>query len=217
LTGLVKLYWKHGMSVYLQPLVTNDVDEVEAARQIYQTYGSWTSSRRGQRRARKVLQSPTRSPLRTILGGDSGGPEEGPAMYAFIPTLLFCAAHFADMKGRILHLMDSVLLGASSKKKVSSVAQAVGLTLVLDSVRGENDDLLVDEHPKSAALKFLHKLLSQRALLQNRLAAYLAQRKEWKSLTRGTYIVDDKSERAYVRILSVSYSFPHLYAAVVFR
>jgi hypothetical protein len=36
-------------------------------------------------------------------------------------------------------------------------------------------------------------------------------------LTRGAYIVDDKSERAYVRILSVSYSFPHLYAAVVFR
>jgi hypothetical protein len=96
-------------------------------------------------------------------------------VYEWIPSMVFKCLHFTDamdseMRSKVVHLVDSVLL-----KGLTPTAAAVAWAIIFDSL----DD-------KDRA--FLTRMLKQRAFLQKELASYIEKRSCCRDLERGKSI-----------------------------
>ena len=190
LTGLVKLYEKNHLRGILQPVVEDESAEV--VREVLHPHIPQKTRRRqasASSRNRSTSSSRSVSPLRRALwyGNEGGDEDDGDDAdpYGWIPRALFCAVSFTDMRHRVVQLVDEGILPKTTSGRPT--ARAVGLALVLDAVRDDDENLLVDLTTQaSPAMRYLLQLMSTKASLQERLKAYLAKRQEWRSLERGT-------------------------------
>jgi hypothetical protein len=115
--------------------------------------------------------------------------------YGWIPRKIFESACFsdqsdADMRSRVIQIVDDMLLGSelssNSSKKMTPTARAVGLAMIVDSLRKGGENLLTEDG-SSNALKFLHQLLKQRANLQKTVSAYIDARAKIRECQSGTF------------------------------
>lgn len=196
LTGLVKLYEKNYLRGILKPVV--DDETAEAARQVLQPFVPQSLRGRRSRGGRGQSRSKDRSisPIRRNLWGnfDNGGDEAdddeiengGTETYRWVPRALFCSVSFADMRHRVVQLVDDGILPKTTVGR--PMARAVGLALVLDALRDGDENLLTDLTTQaSSSMRYLLQLLATKATLQQHLEAYLEKRQEWRSLERGKF------------------------------
>ncbi|KAL7541882.1 hypothetical protein ACHAXR_011327 [Thalassiosira sp. AJA248-18] len=106
--------------------------------------------------------------------------------FAWIPQKVFECVSYpdatdAEMRSRIFQIVDDVLLGTTKNKDAASgstlspTSRAVGLALIVDSVK-----------EKDNAYKWMCTLFSQRSRLQKALGAYLDARSKAKECDSGT-------------------------------
>jgi hypothetical protein len=132
--------------------------------------------------------------------GDDGGENDGcddpeEEKYGWIPRKVFESACFGDqidpdMRSRAIQIMDDMLLGSdlpttSTSKKMTPTAKAVGLAMIIDSLRKGGENLLTEDG-SSNAMKYLNQLLKQRASLQKTLSAYIDARAKIRECESGT-------------------------------
>jgi hypothetical protein len=126
--------------------------------------------------------------------GDCDDAEE--EKYGWIPRTVFDSACYSDqadpdMRSRVFQIMDDMLLGSdlastSSSKKMTPTAKAVGLAMIVDSLRNGGENLLTEDG-SSNALKHLIQLWKQRASLQKTLSAYIDARAKIRECASGTF------------------------------
>lgn len=93
--------------------------------------------------------------------------------YSWIPVKVFESAYFTDamdseMRGRVLHIMDDLLLGSDRDKQLTATAKAVGLAGLIFSLEQQKEE--------SNAHSFLCSLLQERAKLQKAVETYISAR-----------------------------------------
>lgn len=109
--------------------------------------------------------------------------------YRWIPAKVLECVCFTDetdaeMRSRVVQIVDELLLGPS--KKLTPTAQAIGLTSLLDSMaEGGANSLLLTSGNRSNAFKFLQQLLGQRATLQKTVSRYIDARAEMRACEAG--------------------------------
>ena len=113
--------------------------------------------------------------------------------YGWIPSTVLDCAYFTDqvdpeMRTRVFYILDESLLG----KKLTSTAQAIALTAMMDSLVHDDGghSLLATAAggcSPSRAFKFLQQLLTQRASLQREVSRYIDARAEMKNYEAGKY------------------------------
>lgn len=176
LTWLAKIYHKHYIQTKLNKIQQGG-DDCDIG-VILQTLHESCEMNVNRQRRRKSQ----RSQAEDELDGE---------IYRWIPRRIFESACFTDkmdheMRTRVFRIVDDQLLGA----KLSPTARAVGLALVIDSLRESQENLLV-EPGSSNAFKYLRHLFSQRARLQETLARYIDTRAEARQCESGKLIRDN--------------------------
>ena len=110
--------------------------------------------------------------------------------YKWIPSVAFESAQYTDtsdpdMRNRVVQIVDDVLLGptrsarCSRQVPLSVTSRAVGLAMILDSLRGG------DGRFDTGAYKLMHYLVGQRAHLQRAVSAYIDARAEVRDCVQG--------------------------------
>ena len=132
--------------------------------------------------------SPSGSAKKRRFAGESFGLDE---KYKWIPRKVFESACFSDasdpeMRNRVVQVVDDVLLG-SKKDSLTPTSRAVGLALIIGSLRDDNDD---PHGPiTSNSYKWMCNLFTQRANLQRALGNYLDARSKLKTIDQGTRVL----------------------------
>jgi hypothetical protein len=135
--------------------------------------------------------------------------------FGWIPRKIFEAVHYrdtvdTDLRSRVVQIVDGGLLGdeLSSKheKRLSSTARAVGLAMILDSLKEPGENLL-DSPGKSTAMKYMKQLFSQRAALQSSLSLYLDARNKARGFelaSEDAMAADAKAKELLARVASLT-------------
>ena len=197
LTGLGQIYYRHFCQDKLRAVQAagDDCDTAVILQVLHDTCHLETRRRRGkqgkqQRRGRKSNGMDFDHADADAEDRDDAQEEK----YGWIPHKVFESAYFsdqadADMRSRVIQIMDDILLGSdlsssSSSKKMTATARAVGLAMIVDSLReGEN---LLTEEGTSNGFRFLKQLLKQRATLQKTLSSYIDARAKIRECQTGT-------------------------------
>jgi hypothetical protein len=198
LTGLGQIYYRHFTQTKLKNIqAAGDDCDLEIILKVL--HEGCHLDRRRQR------HGPSRSKRNRNVGGemdfaddcgDNGGCDDAEEeKYGWIPSKVFESASFndqtdPDMRSRAIQIMDDMLLGSdlpstSSSKKMTPTAKAVGLAMIIDSLRNGEENLLTEDG-SSNAMKFLNQLLKQRASLQKTLSAYIDARAKIRECESGT-------------------------------
>lgn len=193
LTGLVKLYEKNYMRVVLvvSPEHNNNLlqglipDLLESrAPLVTLKKNLWSSHQDTSTPKRR------RDENDKIVNNDEDNTSTTANPYQWIPQALCCAVSFADMRSRVVQLVDEGLI---PRNVTDTAVRAIGVAHVLQSLQDDNDNdssdcaTWIDVKDASAAMRFLVKLLRSKAALQEQLGLYLAERQVWRKLPKGKF------------------------------
>ena len=103
------------------------------------------------------------------------GKRKKDTKFAWIPQKVFECVYFSDasdpeMRNRLYQIVDDILLGSSKSTSLSQTSRAVGLSMILHSLKN-----------KENAKKWMCTLFAQRANLQRALGSYLDARLKAKN------------------------------------
>jgi sister-chromatid-cohesion protein PDS5 len=155
LTGLVRIYYRHYMSKTLKDIqAAGDDCEIDL-----------------------ILNALSENCNSPGLRSKAGSTDAERDKYGWIPKRLaecFCYSDSFDteMRGRVIKIVDEVILGSSMAKKgtaksLSPTARAVGLAIILDSMRKDGESIWGDDNTCSNnALMHLTAFFRQRSNLQ---------------------------------------------------
>eukprot|EP00804_Cyclotella_cryptica_P029241 CCRYP_011675-RB/>CCRYP_011675-RB protein AED:0.01 eAED:0.01 QI:1427/1/1/1/1/0.75/4/248/1365 len=112
--------------------------------------------------------------------GDKRKKQTTDDKFGWIPQKVFECVSFPDasdpdMRNRIFQLVDDVLLGSAKSHSLSPTSRAVGLAMILHSLKGKDN-----------ARKWMTTLFTQRANLQRALGSYLDARLRAKNYETGS-------------------------------
>lgn len=184
LTGLAQLYHIHYLQKKLLPVEQYDMgsegdfDNLPCINEVLSTARGKSPK---SKRTHKVMQKDDDLFYRS--------PAQVEEQFYWIPEIVMESAWYTDqidseMRNRVIQIIDDVLLGPANETKeetnetsrimkLSPTGRALGLTLILNSFAVSDEHLNVEE---TNAYKWLSSLLTQRALLQAALSAYLNAR-----------------------------------------
>jgi hypothetical protein len=198
LTGLGQIYYRHFTQAKLKNIqAAGDDCDLSIIRKVLHE-GCHLDRRRhrvGSSRSKRNRHADDEMDFGDDNGGCDDAEEE---KYGWIPRKVFESACFGDqtdpdMRSRAIQIMDDMLLGSdlpstSSSKKMTPTAKAVGLAMIIDSLRKGGENLLTEDG-SSNAIKYLNQLLKQRASLQKTLSAYIDARAKIRECESGTLYV----------------------------
>jgi hypothetical protein len=197
LTGLGQIYYRHFTQTKLKNIqAAGDDCDLDVILKVL--HESCHLDRRRQRHGSSRSKR-NRNVEDEMDFGDDGGDNNGcgdaeEEKYGWIPRKVFESACFGDqtdpdMRSRAIQIMDDMLLGSdlpstSTSKKMTPTAKAVGLAMIIDSLRKGGENLLTEDG-SSNAIKYLNQLLKQRASLQKTLSAYIDARAKIRECESG--------------------------------
>ena len=194
LTGLAQVYWKMYMQRKLQDIHQAGDDcplekLVTALPEIH-----WKKSISRSRRSRSIRQRRDSFEWHIEEDDDDGlAVDPDDELYGWIPRRVLEAFYYTDqadpeMRSRVIQVWDDVLLGSelSSKKKLSPTARAVGLVLLIASLRPPGAHPLLDSSNTSAAYHYLENMMQTRSTLQQTVSQYIDARAKVRDLPSGT-------------------------------
>jgi len=171
LTGLAKIYHRHCVLSKLKDVQAGG-DDCDLKVILGVLHDACHLDRRRRRKGGRRQQ----------LHDDDDHLDVDEEKYRWIPRKVLESACFTDqtdteMRSRVVHIVDEILLGTSTKsdKNMSATARAVGLAMILDSLREDGENVFGDGG-SSNAFKFLQQLLGQRASLQKMVCSYIDAR-----------------------------------------
>jgi hypothetical protein len=215
ITGLAKIYQQQYMKVQLKSVIAGGDDcPVSLIQDVLKR-----TCRLGENLSEKI--SPSSSKRRKILiepNSDSSDPrnkefELDDERYSWIPSKVFECLFYTDqtdseMRNRVVQIIDDVLLGSTSSDATSSssnnksvvkmtpTSRAVGLAMILDSLRDTNNDNMITiprekKMSKSGvstnAYKFMQQFLTTRSRLQKTISKYIDARAIMRECKSGMF------------------------------
>jgi hypothetical protein len=200
LTGLGQIYYRHFTQTKLKNIQAagDDCDLDIILKVLHEgCHLDRRRQRNGSSRSKRNRNVDDEMDFADDCGDNNGCDDAEEEKYGWIPRKVFESACFGDqtdpdMRSRAIQIMDDMLLGSdlpstSSSKKMTPTAKAVGLAMIIDSLRKGGDNLLTEDG-SSNALKFLNQLLKQRASLQKTLSAYIDARAKIRECVSGTLL-----------------------------
>lgn len=199
LTGLGQIYYRHFTQTKLKNIqAAGDDCDLDIIRKVLHEgcHLDRRLQRPGSSRSKRNRNVDDEMDLADDCGDNNGCDDAEEEKYGWIPRKVFESACFSDqtdpdMRSRAIQIMDDMLLGSdlpstSSSKKMTPTAKAVGLAMIIDSLRKGGENLLTEDG-SSNALKYLNQLLKQRASLQKTLSAYIDARAKIRECESGTF------------------------------
>jgi hypothetical protein len=205
LTGLGQIYYRHFTQTKLKHIqAAGDDCDLDIILKVLHD-GCHLDRRRQQKSPSRSRRNRTvDDEMDFVDDGGDGCDDAEEEKYGWIPRKVFESACFGDqtdpdMRSRAIQIMDDMLLGSdlpstSSSKKMTPTAKAVGLAMIIDSLRKGGENLLTEDG-SSNALKYLHQLLKQRASLQKTLSAYIDARAKIRECESGTLLPIESKRR----------------------